>query len=162
MIRTARMLGWIAVLAVAGACGGPPPTDTGFVGSWERQGGRASSTISIREENGSYVFRWSLQDGPRRVRCDRAGICGEWDGTMKTYRYEFRTRLEEGGQALLVERIGTPIVENLTPLTLLDRLTVEPGGLALRSRTLEINQESVGNGEGGPSYYYRKLADEPF
>ncbi len=151
-LMIASTLGW-------SGCAGPPTTDTGLIGSWQRVD-RPRSTISISRDEGGLHFRQHYTKGPVSVRCKEADVCSEYlRGTeMYVYRYSF-TEAEQTREVLL-RREGIPVDGRSTPLTEVDRLTVEPGGLELHASTIERNGQTL-QPPTGP-YRYKKTSDLPF
>ncbi len=148
----ASSLGW-------GGCAGPPPTDTGIVGSWQRVD-RPRSTISFSRDEAGLHFRQHYKKGDLSVRCKEPDLCSEYvrGNEIYAYRYSF-TEASETGEILL-RREGIPVDPRSTPLTEVDRLTVQPGGLELHASTIERNGEMLEKPTG--PYRYKKTSDRPF
>jgi len=149
----------LATLAIAG-CGGyvGRPTATGFVGTWQRADG-PPSVISIARDTDSYHFRWTLRDGPTSVSCDEPDRCFAYASGNRVFEYRFRMFERPGSSDLFVECVGTPI-EPGEPLKFVDRLSLVPGELELRSQTIERDDLPLSEPEA--PLRFLKTADEPF
>ncbi len=158
---TGRIVALVLVIASTVGWNGcaSPPTDTGIVGSWQRVD-RPRSTISISRDEEGLHFRQHYKKGPMSVRCKQVDVCSEYvRGTeIYVYRYSF-TESEETGEVLL-RREGIPVDERSTPLTEVDRLTVQPGGLELHASTIERNGQTLQRPSG--PYRFKKTSDHPF
>jgi hypothetical protein len=138
----------------------PEATDArrdAYTGTWERTAG-SPSRISLRPAGDGYAFRWRLEQGARRVECERDNVCFEYSGENKIYEWTFRTLRGADGQPR-IERDGRPIDPTTTPLKELDRLELQPGGTELWVFTIERNGEVLDTPTG--PYKFRKVSDEP-
>jgi hypothetical protein len=166
--RTLRARAAAALLAATlAACrGAPEVSDTGYVGSWEREirGGR--SVISLWEAEGELRLRWNKTPDPEfasagtfsTVRCGTSGPCTEFAGQAPVYEYTFRTFRREGQDDLFVECVGEPAAPGVSRLQYVDRLELQPGGLELWSYMVELNgapRESL-------PIKHRKVSNDPF
>ncbi len=145
-------LGWTG-------CAGPPPTDTGIVGSWQRID-RPRSTISISRDEGGLHFRQHYKKGQMSVRCKEPDVCSEYVGGNAIYMYRYAFTEDVETQEIFLRREGIPVDEKSTPLTEVDRLTVQPGGLELHASTIARNGETLERPTG--PYRYKKTSDRPF
>jgi hypothetical protein len=156
-----RQVGAGAAVTVAtlvlGACGGVV-SDTGFIGSWRRTDGVASS-ISLSRGPDGYHLRWSRRDGPVSVRCDVPDVCAAFSGGTKLFEYRFRVFEREGSPDLFVECKGEGAAP-APPLSYVDRLVLQPGGLELWSYTIERDGAPLDAPED--PIRFAKTADKPF
>lgn len=131
-----------------------------YTGTWSRVAGTDSKFSLRRVSDGSYRFRWVVDQGARNVRCDEVNRCIEFHEHSKIYEWTFvLTRAEEDGH-LYIERQGTPILQGLTPLSEVDRLELQPGGQELWAYTIERNGEQLESPTG--PYKYVLLSPDPF
>jgi hypothetical protein len=155
--RAARRAWAVACLALS-ACG-PAPTDTGFSGSWQRAGD-PRSTISLREAEDGFRFRWSLRTEDRSVVCAEDGACEEFRGAEKVYRHRFRLFRRDGSPDLYLECTQEPLQPQWKAVRYVDRLALQTGGLELWSYTIEMDGAAV-EPPRGPLRFV-KVSDEPF
>jgi len=149
----------LACLLVA-ACAGPPVTDTGFSGRWERRVGQSRSVVSIWDEDGVLEYCWTkwTADG-KSVHCVGPGSSEVRIQGETIYRYTFRVRGEVAEGQLTVEVTGEPLVDRTTPIRWVDRVVLRPGGLELWSYQIELNGRPRAT-PAGP-YKFVKISDRP-
>ena len=138
-MNCARILGYVvfASALISIACG-PSISDTGYTGTWSRQGTNLETTIAIVNVDGEYLFRWGREspDGRVLVRCDWDGRCEKsFDGEI-TGTYQLRTRVDEESGLLRVECRGRRNDPNLGEIEVqyIDELITREQGTRLISR----------------------------
>lgn len=147
------------VLAVAAGACGPRVSDTGYVGLWQREAQTGPSRIAIWRVGDEYRFASIVEGKDRKVDCDEHGDCDEIVDGQLIYRWHYRAFLGDGDDTLYVECRGEPAIEGNTPLTYVDRLELQPGGLELHSFTVQRNRFKLPR-PGGP-YVFVKVSDRP-
>jgi len=142
----------ILSLLLSTACG-PRVSDTGYVGSWNREGIGLVTTISIVSQGDGYLFRWGREsdDGRVHVRCNWAGECSETIDGETAATYQMRTWVEEESSLLRVECRGRRWAgsEREVDVHYVDELLVRRDGLRLVSRAIaKDGVEFEGKGHG--------------
>ena len=153
-----RRLALILAIALLGVGCTEPLTDTGFVGTWSRNG--KGSEVHIGRENDALVM--CVENLPlghaQRTKCTSPSRSVVYQGVEESYAYEYLIRPGENEREILVEISGAPIGDRPgTPLHWIDRMRLEPDGLAFTLHTVERNGEAL-DPQPGP-YNYVKLAN---
>jgi hypothetical protein len=161
-MRLSRRLAAVA-LALAGfvlvAGCGATVSNTGFVGTWQRASG-AESKFSLRPTEAGLVWNWSMDIGARKVRCDGAGSCEEFQGEKKIYDYHFQVEeREEAPGSIFVRCDAMPATPESVELHYVDRLDLQPDGLSIGSYMVEMNGEPLAEPKG--PVVFNKISDVP-
>ena len=151
----------ILSLLLSTACG-PRVSDTGYVGSWIREGIGVVTTISIVGQGDVYRFRWGREsdDGRVHVRCNWEGECTEMIDGETAATYQMRSWVDEESGLLRVEcrgRRGTG-TEREVDVHYVDELLVRRDGMRLVSRVIASNGV-VFEGKGHGKRVFEKLSD---
>jgi hypothetical protein len=139
-LRYASVPLFVALIVAAGC--GTTPTDTGHLGSWEREVAKGRvSRIALWEEDGRTYFCWSThgENWTQRVRCAPGGISETVVRREVIYEHRFHIRPGDADDELIVDVEGVPQKEGTTPIRWTDRLVVQPGGMELFSYKLSLN-----------------------
>lgn len=151
----------ILSLLLSTACG-PSVSDTGYTGTWIREGIGIVTTISIVAQDDGYLFRWGRDsdDGRVQVRCDWEGECAETIDGETAATYQMRTWVEEETSLLRVECRGRrwPGSEREVDVHYVDELLVRRDGMRLVSRVIASNGV-VFEGKGHGRRLFEKTSD---
>jgi len=139
---TIRVVLIVGCLVLPLSCG---PTDTGFIGTWEREFQGTNSRLILWEEGQEIRFRWNLmaEDGMAIVTCDEGETCLEKMGDEIMYEYEFKVSRREGSEDLFVSCKGTPTDSDKPLVDYTDMIEVVAGGMELHSWKVELNGKPI-------------------
>lgn len=150
----------LGLLLAAAGCS-QPVSNTGHLGTWEREitEGRFSR-IAFWEEDGKTLFCWSSRgkNTGEQVRCAPGGISETVVRREVIYEYRFIVRPGESEDELFVHVEGIPRDPKNTPINWTDRFVVQPGGLEMLSYKVSLNGREQG---GRKPLYFSKIADAP-
>jgi len=155
-----KRTGWaaaaIGLIASAWACWG---RHGDFEGTWARVG-LLDSSISLREAEDGFHFRWKLNDGDKLISCTRDDFCEEFRDGDRVYEYHFRLDGPPGSSEIIVRCDGRPVVSEMEPVSWVDRIVLHDGGRELWSYLVEMNGEKM-EPPVGPIRFVR-VAETPF
>ena len=147
-----------AALVFAVHCG-PSATDTGFSGKWQRT--TRAAEVSIWEAPDGWKFCWSAAsegEGPTHT-CTDDGRTVMSERGEPTYEYGVTMTVGPNRREALVEIVGEPVLDGLTPIRWTDRLELQPDGLVSLSWRVALNGTAL-DPPHGPLRLV-KLGDEP-
>jgi hypothetical protein len=154
-------LGLLGCALVLTACG-PRISDTGYTGTWSREGSDVVTTISIANVDGEYLFRWGREtlDGVVQVRCDWDGLCEENVDGEPVATYQMHAWIDDESGLLRVECRGRRIDREGGEVEVhyLDELVVRNDGKRLVSRVRGRNGE-IFEGLGHGRRVFEKISD---
>lgn len=148
-----------AIGALATAACSNSVSDTGYVGSWQRDTLGGVSVVSLRETADGWGVSWHLEADDHQVRCDAEGVCDETVAGEIIYRWRLSAERVPGEASLRLTRAGEAVREGTTPLTEVLRLDLAQDGLSLTAWVESRNGEPLPR-PAGP-YDYVKISDDP-